>query len=203
MLSDKLVTFTAGNISVRVPESDLIAITPTSYPYDLMKPEDVPLVNLAGEVVEGALQPSSETPMHTLIMRARPDVNAVVHTHSPYALAFAVAHKPIPLISLEGLATCSMSVLVAEYATPGTEEIGLSALQTLERQPGSQAVLLANHGLLVIGKSLSDAYATASKVETEAMVYQLALTVGTPVHLTEQQVHQIRQQYVAKQSPKG
>lgn len=198
MLADGLVTFTAGNLSLRIPGEEAIAITPTSRPYNTMEPEDVPIVTLDGRVVDGQLKPSSETPMHTMIFRHRPDVNAVVHTHSPHALAFAVAHEPIPLLCIEGLATRAMSVLVAEFGLPGTEEIGQRALEALDRQPGSQAVLLANHGLLTIGKSLEEAYSIASKVETEAMVYHLALGVGRPVPLTEEQVCRIRHRYEAK-----
>jgi L-fuculose-phosphate aldolase len=198
MLAECLVTLTAGNISMRIPGEELVAITPTGRPYTTMKPEDVPVVDLAGKLVEGEFKPSSETPMHTMVYRDRPEVNAVVHTHSPYALAFAVAHKEIPLICIEGLSTKAMAVLVAEYAIPGTEEIGRKALEALNRQPGSMAVLLANHGLLTIGKTLADAYGVASKVETEALVYQLALNIGPPVPMTTAQVEAIRGKYQVK-----
>lgn len=198
MMADGLVTLTAGNLSVRVPGEDAMAITPTSRPYGSMKPEDVPILGLDGRVIEGDLRPSSETPMHLIVYRQRPDVNAVVHTHSPYALAFAVAHQPIPLVSLEGLAARSMEVLVAEYGEPGTEEIGRRALEALNRQPGSLAVLLANHGLLAVGRSLSEAYSVASGLETEALVYHLALSLGNPVRITEEQADAIRRGYEAR-----
>ncbi len=195
MLAEGLVTITAGNISIRIPGEDMIAVTPSGRPYDTMKPEDVPIVTLDGQVVDGEFKPSSETPMHTMIMRELPDVNAVVHTHSPYALAFAVVHKPIPVICNEGIPARSMSVLVTEYGVPGTEGIGQKALEALSLQPGSKAVLLANHGLLTIGKSIQEAYTVASHVETEAKVYQLALAIGIPVPITEEQVQAIYQRY--------
>jgi L-ribulose-5-phosphate 4-epimerase len=198
MLAEGLVTLTAGNISMRVPSENLVAITPTGRPYTTMKPEDVSIVDLFGKLVDGQFKPSSETPMHTMVYRDRPEVNAVVHTHSPYALAFAVVHKNIPLISIEGLATKAMAVLVAEYGVPGTEEIGRKALEGLNRQPGSLAILLANHGLLTIGSTLADAYSVASKVETEALVYQLALNIGPPVPMTAEQVQAIRGKYQVK-----
>lgn len=198
MLAEGLVTITAGNISIRVPGENILAITPSGRPYDTMKPEDVPIVTLDGRVVDGKFKPSSETPMHTMIMRELPDVNAVVHTHSLYALAFAVVHKPIPVICNEGLLARSMSVLVTEYGVPGTEEIGQKALEALSLQPGSKAVLLANHGLLTVGTSIREAYVVASNVETEAKVYQLALTIGDPVPLTGEQLQAIYRRYQAK-----
>jgi L-fuculose-phosphate aldolase len=198
MLAEGLVTLTAGNISMRIPGEDLVVITPGSRPYDTMKPEDVPIVTLDGQVVDGEYKPSSETPMHTMVLRELSDVNAVVHTHSPYALAFAVVHKPIPLICNEGLGTRSMSVLVAEYGVPGTDEIGRKAIEALNLQPGAKAVLLANHGLLTVGQSMQEAYSVASNVEVEAKIYHLALTVDEPVLMTEEQVQAIFQRYQAR-----
>jgi L-fuculose-phosphate aldolase len=198
MLAEGLVTLTAGNISMRIPGEDLVAITPTGRPYPTMKPGEVSIVDLSCKPVDGECKPSSEMPMHTMLFRERPEINGVVHTHSPYALAFAVAHKEIPLICIEGLSAKAMSVLVAEYGVPGTEEIGQKALEALNRQPGSLAVLLANHGLLTIGKSLEEAYTIASKVETEARIYQLVLNIGSPVFMTAEQVHAIRTRYEAK-----
>jgi L-ribulose-5-phosphate 4-epimerase len=195
MLAEGLVTITAGNISIRVPDEDLAAITPSGRPYNTMEPEDVPIVNLDGEVVDGEYKPSSETPMHTMILREMEEVNAVVHTHSPYGTAFAVAHEPIPLISNEGLGLRSMSVLVTEFGIPGTEEIGQRAIETLRLQPGSRAVLLANHGPLAVGESIQQAYAAASNVEAEARIYAIALGVGVPVPMTEEQVKAIFAKY--------
>jgi L-fuculose-phosphate aldolase len=163
-----------------------------------MQPEDLPILNLHGQVVEGEFKPSSESPMHSRILRLRSDVNAIVHTHSPYATAFSVVHRPIPLICNEGLGTRAMEVLVAEYGVPGTEELGERVTEALDKQPGSMAVLIANHGLLTIGKSLGEAYSIASRVETEALICQLAMTIGTPVPLTVEQVHAIRRRYAPK-----
>jgi L-ribulose-5-phosphate 4-epimerase len=195
MLAEGLVTITAGNISIRIPGEDLAAITPSDRPYDTMEPGDVPIVSLDGQLVDGPFKPSSETPMHTMVLREMDDVNAVVHTHSPYATAFSVAHHPIPLICNEGLGFRSMSVLVSDFGVPGTEEIGQRAIDTLRLQPGSKAVLLANHGPLCVGDSIQRAYALASNVETEAKIYALALGIGNPVPITEEQVQAILSRY--------
>jgi L-ribulose-5-phosphate 4-epimerase len=196
MLAEGLVRLTAGNISMRISGEDLVAITPGSRPYDTMKPEDVPIVTLDGQVVDGEYEPSSETPMHTMVLRELSEVNAVVHTHSPYAVTFSVVHKPIPLICNEGLGTRSMSVLVAKYGVPGTDEIGRNAIEALSLQPGAKAVLLANHGLLTIGQSMQEAYRVASDVEVEARIYHSALVIGDPVLITEEQVQAIFQRYI-------
>jgi len=198
MLAEGLVTMTAGNISVRIPGQDMCAITPSGVAYPTMKPEDVAVVTLDGKVVEGKLKPSSETPMHTLILREMPEVNAVVHTHAPHALAFAVAHRPLPLVCIEGFPAGCLEVLVSEFGIPGTEQIGRNALEALRKQPGSRAVMLANHGLLTVGRTLAEAYTVASKVETQAKVYQLALTIGQPVCFTGQQIKEIFGGFQAK-----
>ena len=198
MLCDGLVTLTAGNISVRIPGEDLVAITPSTRPYETMTAEEITIVDLAGRVVFGEYQPSTETPMHAVILRKRPLVRAVVHTHSPHALAFAVTHQPIPLIRLEGVVTRATSILCAEYAVPSTEELGYKALAALDKQPGSRAVLLANHGVLAIGACLREAYGVAVKVEAQALVYPLALAVGAPIKLTVEQLQEIYDNYVAK-----
>jgi L-fuculose-phosphate aldolase len=88
-------------------------------------------------------------------------------------------------------------VLVAEYAVPGTEALGRAALAALNAQPGSRAVLLANHGLLTVGRTLAEAYAAASGVETEAQIYALALRIGTPVAITDEQIYAYMQKYLA------
>ncbi len=121
--------------------------------------------------------------MHTRLMRERSDIRAIVHTHSPYCLAFAIAHKAIPTSCNEGFGVRAEQVLCAPFAAPGTEDIGLRALETLNAQPASMAVLLANHGLLTIGNSLDQAYRIASNTEFEAQVCLLASVLGTPVPL--------------------
>jgi len=195
MLAEGLVTVTAGNISIHIPDEDLLAITPGGRPYDTMEPEDVAIVTLDGELVEGDFEPSSETPMHTMIMREMPDVHAIVHTHSPYATAFSVVRKPIPLVCNEGLTVGAMSVRVTEYGVPGTEEIGQRVIETLRLQPGSKAVLIANHGMLAVGGTIREAYVIASNVEAEAKIYAIALGVGVPVCMTQEIVGEILGHY--------
>lgn len=188
MVREGLVTGTSGNISAREPGADWVAITPSGIPYDDMTPEDICVVDLLGQPIDGRHRPSSETPMHTLVYRERPDVFGVVHTHSPYALAFAVVGRPIPPVCIEAIVS-GAGIPVAEYAPPSTEDIGRSALAALSSR--YKAVLLQNHGVLTIGKDIEEAIGLACKVEEAARIYHLALAVGEPVVLSEEQLNAI------------
>lgn len=127
-----LFSGTSGNMSCYLREEDLMLITPTSVRYDVMRAEDIVALRLDGTVVEGHLKPSSEWRMHTAVYENCPDVNAVFHTHSPYATAFAVNHQTIPAVLIEALVFLGGDIRCADYATPGTKEVGLNALPALE-----------------------------------------------------------------------
>lgn len=174
LAASKLVTLSAGNVSLRIDGSH-IAITPSDILYETMQVNDVVIVDYQGKVVDGELQPSSETPMHCLLLRERPDVGAIIHTHSPYAQAFAVARREIPAIAVESMLVGVIPV--APYCAPGTVELGQTALETLTRY-NTKACLLANHGLLAIGNDLAQAYAVAQKSEELAAIYLRALQLG-------------------------
>ena len=133
-----------------------------------------------GTVLEGGLQPSSEWRMHAAIYEKKPGVSAVFHTHSPYATAFAVNRQTIPAVLIEAFAFLGGDIRCADYATPGTREVGLNALPALE---GRMGCTLANHGVLAVGKDLQQAYLNAEYVEDVARIYSLARAVGTPVPL--------------------
>ena len=140
--------------------------------------------------------------MHTLMYREFPDIMAVVHTHSPYAIAFSVIREPIPLICNEGFGVGTTKVDVAKYEIPGVQELGDSALSTLKKTPGCMAVLLANHGLLALGKNLESAYRLAQSVEWEAKIYYTAITMGKPFTLSQEQLEQVVIHYTALKSQK-
>ena len=131
-----LFSGTSGNMSCYLREEDLMLITPTSVRYDVMRAEDIVALRLDGTVVEGHLKPSSEWRMHTAVYEICPDVNAVFHTHSPYATAFAVNHQTIPAVLIEALVFLGGDIRCADYATPGTKEVGLNAVPALEARRG-------------------------------------------------------------------
>ena len=193
-----LFSGTSGNMSCYLREEDLMLITPTSVRYDVMRAEDIVALRLDGTVVEGHLKPSSEWRMHTAVYENCPDVNAVFHTHSPYATAFAVNHQTIPAVLIEALVFLggcaglwkvfqrgtspfwNLFLRRADYATPGTKEVGLNALPALE---GRKGCTLANHGVLAVGGDLAQAYLNAEYIEDVARIYAIAHSVGTPVEL--------------------
>lgn len=175
-----LFSGTSGNMSCYLREEDLMLITPTSVRYDVMRAEDIVALRLDGTVVEGHLKPSSEWRMHAAVYEGCPDVNAVFHTHSPYATAFAVNHQTIPAVLIEALVFLGGDIRYADYATPGTKEVGLNAVPALE---GRRGCTLANHGVLAVGGDLAQAYLNAEYIEDVAKIYAIARSVGTPVEL--------------------
>ncbi len=146
---------TSGNLSARDPGSGLIVITPTSLPYDSMTSADLVVMDGDGRVVEGNRKPSSEWRMHLRMYKGREDVLAVFHTHSPYATSFAVLRKPIPPVLTEMIPFIGGDIPVAEFALPGSPELGASALRALESR---NACLLANHGVVAVGASVEEAH---------------------------------------------
>ena len=190
-----LVALSSGNVSARVAGTDFLAITPSGKTYDTLVPEDIVIVDGHGVVHDGALEPSSEVSMHSLVYAELPGINAIVHTHSPYATAFSVLREPIPLVCNEGFGVMALRVDVSRYELPGSPEIGRAALEALSRQDGVSAVLLANHGLLATGATLADACRVAENVELEARIYHLARSVGQPTTLTQDQLDAALERY--------
>ena len=191
-----LVQFNSGNVSVRVSDEHLV-ITPTGISYDDMSEEDLVIVDLNGGQVEGKYKPSSETPMHTTVYKNMHEVKAIAHTHSPYALAFATVGRSIPVISTEGLAVRG-PIPVADYACPGTEAQGWAAIKAMKGPPRVMGTLLKNHGVLVTGATLPHAYSIACRIEMAAKVFFLALQIGEPNILTDDQIKEIRNVYLKK-----
>jgi L-ribulose-5-phosphate 4-epimerase len=191
-----LVQLNSGNVSVRVSDEHLV-ITPTGISYDDMSEEDLVIIDLNGGPVEGKHKPSSETPMHTTVYKNIHEVKAIAHTHSPFALAFATVGRSIPVISTEGLAVRG-PIPVADYACPGTEAQGWAAIKAMKGPPYVMGTLLKNHGVLVTGANLSHAYSIACRIEMAAKVFFLALQIGEPDILTDDQIKEIRTAYLRK-----
>jgi len=175
MLYTGLTLHTGGNISARDPRTGLIAIKPTSMPYDLITPEDVPIIDENGKIVDGLKAPSSEWPMHTIIYRSRPEVMAVVHTHSPYATACSIANVEIPLITHEIAVYSSKPVKIVPFEIPGTLELGKTALKYLAE---ADVVILKHHGPLAIGATLWHAFDAACAVEQAAFALFITKMLG-------------------------
>lgn len=192
MLKYGLTTGTWGNISIRNNEI-LVAITPSGVDYETMIPEDVVIVDLTGKVIDGNLKPSSETPMHLAVYRERPDVQAIVHTHSPYASAFAVLGKEIPVVLAEMAFVVGGSVQVTPYCRPGSPDLGKETVRCLRDRAG---VLLGNHGVVAIGRNVDEALTAAMVIEDGARIYQMAAVMGAPRLVPEDEVSILREQYL-------
>jgi L-fuculose-phosphate aldolase len=187
LVAERLVHATAGNLSVRVPgEPGVIAMTPTAAPYDGLAPDDICIVTTAGEQLAGTGAPTSERPLHTLLYARRPEVGAIIHTHSPAAMTLAVLGWRLPAILTGLVEAVGGDVRVTPYTRPGTEAM-VDVAQTALRDRG--ACLLGHHGLIAIGADLPRAFRAASVTEATARVYLDARAHATAVpSLSEDEV---------------
>lgn len=179
---EKLMAGTSGNMSVLSRDRQLMVITPSSYDYSIMEEQDIVVIDLEGNVVEGCHKPSSEWKMHAEIYRHLPHVGAVVHTHSPYATSFAVTHQEIPVILIEMIPFLKGKLEVSPYAEQGSSQVGLNAVPILERK---NACLMANHGVVTVGETLDQAYINSVYTEDTAKIYHMAKLNGQPVVIPE------------------
>ena len=163
-----LTVGTWGNLSVRL-DREKILITPSGFEKSALKPEHLLVVNLDGVVLKGELKPSVETWLHTAIYKAREDVNAVIHTHSPYATLFASVNEPIPVITVDFAAAVGHEVPVTKYVPPGSKDLAEEVVRVLGKD--KSVVLIRNHGAVAVGKDLENAYHAALLLENEAAVY--------------------------------
>jgi L-ribulose-5-phosphate 4-epimerase len=187
-----LVKWTGGNVSARDPETGLVVIKPSGVRYEVLRPEDHVVVNLDGEVVEGNLKPSSDTASHLYIYRHRPDVNGVVHTHSPYATAFAAVGKPIPCCLTAIADEFGEAIPCAGFALIGSEAIGK---QVVEHIGSSKAVLLKQHGVFTIGETATAAVKAAVMVEDIAKTVWLAMQIGQVEEIDPEDVTKLHHRY--------
>jgi L-fuculose-phosphate aldolase len=173
LAADGRVTGTAGNVSLRA--DDLVAVTPTGARLDAIAPDEVAVVDLDGEQVDGDLVPTSELELHLGVYR-RYSAGAVVHTHAPFATAVACVVDELPVVHYQMLALGG-AVRVAPYATFGTPELAEAALAALE---GRSVALMANHGAIAYGPDLDVAMQQSELLEWACQLYWRAAAIGTP-----------------------
>ena len=187
-----LVAWTGGNVSARDPESGLVVIKPSGVLYEKLRPEDHVVVTLEGDVVEGTLKPSSDTASHLYIYRHRPEIHGVVHTHSPYATAFAALGRSIP-VCLTGMADeFGGPIPCAGFALIGSEAIGKLVVEHIGTSP---AVLLQQHGVFTIGATVEAAVQAAVMVEDVARTVWLAMQMGQPEEISAEDVAKLHDRY--------
>jgi L-ribulose-5-phosphate 4-epimerase len=187
-----LVTWTGGNVSARNPETGYVVIKPSGVRYENLRPEHMVILDLDGTCIEGELKPSSDTASHLYIYRHRPDVNGVVHTHSPYATAFAAVGRPIPVYLTAIADEFGGPIPCGGFALIGGEEIGRVVVESIGDSP---AVLLDRHGVFTIGSTPETAVKAAVMVEDIARTVWYALQIGQPEEIPPEDVTKLHHRY--------
>jgi L-fuculose-phosphate aldolase len=203
MLEKGLVVGTAGNISLRLSpqgERRLLAITPSSKPYDSLAVDDIQIIDFEGKTVEGKLPPSMETKLHIAIYQARKNINAVIHTHSVYASAVAVAGLDIPPILDDQVAFLGGGIKLAGYTLTGSREQVETVLTALG---DGNAVILQNHGAVGTGRTMREAFTACELIEKTARIYLLALSVGKVNRLPDNAVEALKALHDSFQNDPG
>ena len=190
---NNLVTWTSGNVSARDPGTGYVAIKPSGLRYEALRPEHMVVLDLDGKRIDGDLKPSSDTSSHLYIYRHRPDVNGIVHTHSPFATAFAALGKPIPVYLTAMADEFGGPIPCGGFALIGGEEVGRVVIDSIGDSP---AVLLKNHGVFTIGPSAEAAVKAAIMVEDIAHTVWIALQMGQPDEITPENVAKLHRRYL-------
>jgi L-ribulose-5-phosphate 4-epimerase len=191
---NRLVAWTSGNISARDPATGYVVIKPSGIKFDDLTPQNMVVVDLQGQVVEGDLKPSSDTASHCYIYRHMPQVNGVVHTHSRYATAFAVVGKPIPCITTAMGDEFGGEIPCGGFCLIGGEDIGQIVVETLHDHV-SPSCLLQNHGVFATGKNAQSAVKAAIMTEDNAAIVWTALQIGEPIPIEQTDIDQLYDRY--------
>ncbi len=191
MIARSLTTGSGGNLSVYLKSEERVLITPSAVAYADTTPEDIVVCNPRGEVVQGTRRPSSELSFHLALYSHRDDIGAVVHTHSVFATTLACMHREIPAVHyLVGFA--GPKVPLAPYATFGTQALAQAIVDTIGQ---SNAVLMANHGLVAVGPDLTAAFNVAEEIELVARIYYQTLVAGEPKILSDAQMDEVLEKF--------
>lgn len=190
---NNLVVWTGGNISARDPETGLVVIKASGIRYEEMQSQHMVVVDINGNIVEGDYKPSSDVYSHLYIYKHRNDVGGVVHTHSVYATAFAAVNKPIPVVLTAIADEFGGPIPCGGFALIGDEAIGKAVLDSIGK---SSAVLLKNHGVFTIGKDARNALKAAVMTEDNAKSVWLAMQIGTPDVIPQEDVDKLHHRYM-------
>jgi L-ribulose-5-phosphate 4-epimerase len=199
-----LVVWTAGNVSARVPGADLLVIKPSGLSYDAITPDAMVVTDLDGKLVDGDLQPSSDTAAHAYVYKHLPHVGGVVHTHSTYATAWSARAEPIPCVLTMIADEFGGDIPVGPFALIGDDSIGRGIVETLQ-QHRSSAVLMRNHGVFTIGADARAAVKAAVMCEDVARTVHISRQLGTPLPIAQRDIDALydRYQNVYGQEPRA
>jgi L-ribulose-5-phosphate 4-epimerase len=192
LLRYDLVTWTSGNISGRDPETGFVVIKPSGVAYAELTPDKMVVLDLDGKVVEGTLKPSSDATTHLYIYNKRMDVNGIVHTHSPFATAFAVVGRTIPPVLTAICDEFGGEIPLGGLAPIGDESIGEEVVRLIGK---SSAILMQNHGVFTIGKDPKAAVKAAVMVEDAARTVFYAVQLGELIPIPPDMVVRLHKRY--------
>jgi len=200
MFSAGLVTGTGGNISIRVPGKNAFLISPSGIPYEEITVDDIVMMDMEGKQIGGKRRPSVERNMHKRILTMRPEFNAVIHTHSIYASAYASLRKPLPVFL--DIMTCVFGgpVKCAEYGRIGSMELAENAEKAMR---GTNVAFLANHGCIGAAENLELAYGNVELLEMCCKSYFAACSAGIPMLISEEDIRLTREELAIKYGQKG
>ncbi len=182
LLHEGLVEGTAGNLSARLPNGHVV-MTPSSLDYEVMEVPDLIVLDLDANVIEGDRPPTSEKALHLECLKRHPDIGAVIHSHAMFSTMFAITHQPIPCVIEEFDVYVGGDVPVTDYEMTGSDELGLEVAKWVGDRG---AVLMANHGLLTVGKDIRNAHKVAALVERTAQIIWGARQLGELVPLPDE-----------------
>ena len=189
---NNLVAWTSGNVSALDRNTGYVVIKPSGIRYEALRPEQFVVIDLKGKVIEGTLNPSSDTASHLYIYRQRPEIGGIVHTHSAYATAFAAVNRPIPVYLTAQADEFGGVIPCGGFALIGGEEIGKVVVESIGTAP---AVLLKNHGVFTIGPTAEAAVQAAVMTEDIARTVWLALQLGSPEEIPPEDVAKLHHRY--------
>lgn len=188
MSAARLTNGTSGNLSVYDPETGYMAISPSGIGYFDTKEEDIVIMTLDGQIIEGTKKPSSEHALHATIYKSHPQARAIVHAHSTYCTTFACMNMPIRAVHYLIAGAETAEVPCSGYATYGTEELAEKVEKVKNK---GLAMLLANHGMVAFGASMAKAFNVAENVEWVAEIQWRAMCVGKPDILSEAEIDNV------------
>ncbi|MFL2062345.1 L-fuculose-phosphate aldolase [Latilactobacillus sakei] len=191
LVTERLTTGTGGNISIFIREDNIMLISPSGIPYTETLPEDIVIMDLNGNVLEGSKKPSSEYAMHAIFYKQTDNINSVVHTHSDYATAISCLHQDIePLHYIIG--SVGDRVRCSNYRTFGSSELATEAFKTMRDNNG---ILLGNHGVLAVGPDCAEAFSVAKDIEFLAKLKVHSGALGKPVLLNDEDMAVVKEKF--------
>lgn len=176
MLEEGITIGTWGNVTIRDPETGYVYLSPSGMPYKTLTEDDIVVVLLDGSRVEGTRRSTIETEMHLAIYRARPECNAIIHTHPIYSTAFSAMGEDIPLMLDEAAQVLGDTVRTTSYALPGSQELADECVKALGDK--AMACLLRSHGAVCLGRDLEQAFGNSTVLEATARVYSIIRSMG-------------------------